>query len=119
LGWFRYRSWTRINNLLKEGAGILVDSGILSFGSEGEEITFTGIDGKNWKGFASRQSGSKSFKFTTIENAGYGKIEIGGFSAEESAAIYSTNFTGTSITDAKIINSGGYGYYNELRQTCQ
>ncbi|RKY91676.1 MAG: hypothetical protein DRQ01_07350 [Ignavibacteriae bacterium] len=99
---------------IKEGAGILVDSGILSFGVEGEEITYTGIDGKNWKGFASRQSGSKSFKFTTIENAGYGINELGGFLAEAPAAIYSAHFAGGQLEDCKIINSGGFGYYNEL-----
>ena len=101
---------------MKENSGILVDESLRSFGVEGEEITFTGINGQNWKGFASRGPGSKSFKYTTIENAGYGNIEIGGLMAEESAVIYSAYITGVRLEDCTIMNSGGFGYYNELTE---
>lgn len=101
---------------IKENSGILPDDGILSFGSENEQITFTGIDGKNWKGFASRTSRSKSFKYSRIVNAGYGYINIGGFEADEEAAMYSSFITGVRFENCEILGSKGYGYFNELKE---
>ena len=101
---------------MKENSGILVDEGILSFGSENEIITFTGIEDKNWKGFASRQSGSKSFRYSKIINAGHGLLNIGGFSAEEEASFYSAHITGAKFENCEILGSNGFGYYNELEQ---
>jgi hypothetical protein len=98
---------------IKENSGILPDEGLISFGEEGEMITFTGFENKNWKGIAHRER-RVSLKFTKIENAGYGLISIGDFQANEQAAIYSSNITNIQIEDSEILNSGGYGYYNEL-----
>ena len=66
---------------MKENSSILADEVLLSFGTDIDPITFTGIDHKNWKGIVSRYSGSKSFRYTKILNAGHVIHEIGGFSS--------------------------------------
>ncbi len=98
---------------MKENSGILPDGGLISFADEGNKTTFTGFEGKNWKGIGHREK-RVSMKFTTIENAGHGLITIGGFQANEEAAIYSARITNVQIEDSEILNSGGYGFYNEL-----
>ena len=68
---------------MKEGAGILAEEGFGTQGRSGYEVTISGIDGKNWKGIAAVQTGLQnsniSIRSTTIKNAGYGIIEMGGF----------------------------------------
>ena len=100
---------------MKEGSGILCESFFYSKGFLGGEIVFDGLDGAQWKGIAniSTRSGGDQLDIlnTTIKNAGYGIIDIGGFTAEAPAALYVSN--SGNMDDSRIIDSGGYGYYNE------
>jgi hypothetical protein len=100
---------------MKEGSGILCESFFYSKGFLGGEIVFDGLDGAQWKGIAniSTSTGGDQLDIlnTTIKNAGHGIIDIGGFTAEAPAALYVTN--SGNMDDSKIIDSGGYGYYNE------
>ena len=101
--------------LMKESAGILAEKSFLSFGSENSMITITGLDNADWKGIATRQNGpSLSFRYTRIENAGNGLINIGGLEAEAEAAIYSSQTSGVKLENCKISGSNGYGYYNDI-----
>ena len=98
---------------MKENCGILFDSYFNSNTRVNSPNIITGKDGKNWKGIASRAPGDIAMSYTTIENAGFGLIEIGDFRAKKSAAIYENKYVNSRIRSSKIINSGGYGYYNE------
>jgi len=101
--------------LMRENAGVVPDSGLSSRGDAGREITWKGIDGKSWKGFALRRIGAL-FNSTIVENAGSGTMNIGGMVTTEPAAIYSTAIASAAalLRDCRIVNSGGYGYYNDL-----
>ena len=97
---------------MKEGAGILAEEGFSSSSTENQgNIIITGLGGAQWKGIAALKKSEFSIKYTTIENAGYGIIEMGDFTAETNATLY-TKATIGSIENSKIVEGGGYGYYN-------
>jgi len=98
--------------LIKENSGILCDGDFSSIASISNQNILTGKDGKTWKGIA--VLGSAGFVlFTTIENAGYGLIQIGSFRANEPAAYFELTPSASFFNNCKFINSGGYGYYND------
>ncbi len=98
---------------IKENSGILVGESLWSAGTENDSVTFTGINGTNWKGFAAFELGSRSFKFSRIINAGHGLMNIGEYTTKKEAAFYTARIVGARFENSEISNSNGFGYYNE------
>lgn len=96
---------------IKEGSGILAEEGFSTQGTENSNTRVSGLNGANWKGIASVIKGTLSIRYTTIENAGYGIIDMGDFEAEAPASLYSETYGG-EVTSNIIMNGGGFGYYN-------
>ncbi|MCZ6701518.1 MAG: hypothetical protein O6940_00595, partial [Ignavibacteria bacterium] len=110
------------------GSGILVGDDCTIYMKENSGILFedrltlrpgsllTGLDGTTWKGIAaSNESGGFKITESTIENAGYGRILIGGLLAKAGAAVYwsgTGNIGLNQISNSLIKNCGAYGYYD-------
>jgi len=99
---------------MKEDAAILAEDGFSATGGESSPSSFSGLEGAQWRGIAISSASSRTLALsdTTIEDAGYGVIELGGFTADAAASVYVAN-TGGGLRDCIIRNGGGHGYYLE------
>ncbi len=94
--------------LMKEGAGILAQKSLTT-----NNAIIKGVDAKNWKGIAfAANSYQIILANTTIENAGSDVFSTGFFTSSVKAAVYFSQGSG-SLSGVTIINSGGYGVYND------
>lgn len=102
---------------MKEGSAILAEDGFSAGSTETYPSFISGLDGAQWRGIAISSASSRAFSinYTTIEDAGYGVIDIGGFTAEAPASLYQAN-AGGSIRDSHIKDGGGHGFYLERTQ---
>jgi hypothetical protein len=102
---------------MKEDSAILAEDGFSAGSTENYPSFISGLDGAQWRGIAISSASSRTFSinYATIEDAGYGIIDIGGFTAEAPASLYQAN-TGGSIRDSYIKDGGGHGFYLERTQ---
>lgn len=97
---------------MKEGAGILSEGGISFQGNSGNPCKIQGLDGADWTGIASLgRLNQINIRYTTIDGAGHGLINIGGLNPEAPAALYSDNGNG-GVDNNLFKNIGGFGYYH-------
>ena len=99
---------------MKADSAILAEEGF-NCGYAHVETSISGLDGAEWRGIAFDPLDPftiPSFRNTTVEDAGYGIIEIGGFTAEAPASLYHAGERG-NIELSRIRNGGGYGFYLE------
>jgi hypothetical protein len=99
---------------MKADSAILAEDGFSASGTETYPISVSGLDGAQWRGIAisSDSTGTLTISSATIEDAGYGIIDLGGFTAEAAASIYEAN-KGGSVRDSHIKDGGGHGFYLE------
>ncbi|HCM76427.1 MAG TPA: hypothetical protein DIS90_08590 [Cytophagales bacterium] len=95
--------------LMKSGVGLLAQKGLQISNS-----TIKGLSGANWKGIAfAAASRQLVISNTTIEGAGSDVFNTGFFTSSVKAAIYFSFGNTSYLSNATIVNSGGYGVYNE------
>lgn len=102
---------------MKEDSAILAEDGLSAGDTELNPSFISGLEGAQWRGVAISSASSRAFtiNYATIEDAGYGIIDIGGFTAEAPASLYQANSGGT-IRDSQIKDGGGHGFYLERTQ---
>ena len=99
---------------MQEDAAIVAEGGF-SCGYASTASTIAGLDGAQWRGIAFNPPDPftiPSIKNTTLEDAGYGIIEVGNFTAEVPASLYHASERAT-LEDSVVRNGGGHGFYLE------
>lgn len=114
--------WTDSSIFIEGGATVymqadsaIVAEGGFSSGYSSVASTITGLDGAQWRGIAFNPpdpSTAPNINNTTLEDAGYGIIDVGNFTAGVPASLYHASERAT-LEDSVIRNGGGHGFYLE------